>query len=115
MAKEPKERVARRVRVFRKRYGEALKQHDAYIFELRQYFRSRGLTNEWAFAADVYLNAEIFNVSISFEQFVDAIRGNKEKDLAPVRSIEIGKVWLDDHAVLLIRPVHIPKKRNKKT
>jgi hypothetical protein len=111
--KEPKERVARRVREFRKRQRILLKQQNVFIWGLKNYFQERGLTTEWALASSVYKSIEVVSLNITFEKFIQAIRGTK--DIKPVKSIEVSTLM--DAAgtrIFLIRPTHIPEKRRKK-
>lgn len=113
--REPKERVARRVRALRKRQREELKRQNTYTWGLRQYFRARGITREWAVCRDVYASVDVLNLQISFESFVTAIRGSKKDDIKPVKSIELAELIAPNgESVLLVRPVHIPSQRQRK-
>jgi hypothetical protein len=113
---EPAERVTRRVRAFRKRQREGLKQQNAYIWGVRSYFQDYGLKTEWALAGHVYESIEVLKVRISFEQFVEAVLGNKDKKIKPIKSLEISTlVGSGGEKILLIRPVKIPARRRRKT
>jgi hypothetical protein len=113
---EPAERVTRRVRAFRKRQREALKQHGPYLWGLRDYFRQHGLAaDEWALAHDVYTHTEVLSLRISFERFIVAIRGDKTEGIPPVKNIELSTlVDAGGAKTLLIRPVKIPARRRRK-
>jgi hypothetical protein len=113
---EPAERVTRRVRAFRKRQREALKQHGPYIWGLRDYFCARGLmTDQWALAKDVYEFIEVLSLRISFERFIVAIRGDKTEGIPPVKNIELSTlVDASGGKTFLIRPIKIPARRRRK-
>ena len=112
---EPAERITRRVRAFRKRRLEALKQHGPYLWGLRNYFREHGLAaDEWALAHDVYAHTEVLSLRISFERFIVAIRGDKTEGIPPVKNIELSTLFdASGGKTLLIRPVKIPARRRK--
>jgi hypothetical protein len=115
VAKDTKEAVKYRVRLFRKRQREELKRQNTYTWGLRQYFRARGMTSEWAVARDVYASIDVLNLRISFESFVTAIRGSKKDQIKPVKSIELSELIAPNgESILLIRPVHIPTPRRRK-
>jgi hypothetical protein len=112
--REPKERIARRVREFRKRQQAELNQQNVFIWGVKNYFREHGLTTEWVLASNVYDGIEILKITISFERFIAAIRGTE--NLTPVRSIELTKLYDERYAttVWLVRPLKIPKTRKRK-
>ena len=115
MAKDSKEAVKYRVRLFRKRQRAEIKRQNTYTWGLRQYFGARGMTSEWALAKDVYTSIEVLSLQISFESFVTAIRGSKKDDITPVKSIELSELIAPNgESVLLIRPVRIPTQRRRK-
>ena len=115
MAKDSKEAVKYRVRLFRKHQREELKRSNAFIWGLTTYFRARDLTKEWALAEDVYKNTEVLSIQIPFAAFMEGILGSKKKKIKPIRSIEISTL-IDPtgEQILLIRPVHIPSQRRRK-
>src|ERR1700674_2046127 len=99
------EYVARRVREFRKRLRIAQKQFDVFIFEIKMCFDLNGLRNEWVSAADVYSSTQTIKDWISFEEFAKFVRRWK--------SVETSILWQGGENILLIRSVHIPKRRHK--
>src|ERR1700681_1492652 len=101
--REPRERVARRVRLFRKRQREALMVSNSFIFELKKYFRDRGLTNEWVSAADVHSHTIVLGSFLTLDKFIESIKGSKfDETIKPVRHIETSVLWREDGEVLLI-------------
>jgi hypothetical protein len=113
--REPAERVTRRVRAFRKKRREELKKHDTYIWGLKNYLRLHSLKTGWVFAQDVYKFIEVLNLRITYEQFIEAIVGNRKKDIPGVKSIEVSTVVdSGSRKMFLIRPQHVPTPRRRK-
>ncbi len=110
-SREPKERVARRVREFRKRLRAAQKEQSGYLFVLKDYLRRRNLANEWVLAQDVFDDAKVYSLQMSFPQFLDAMLGNKVRRLARLKTIESATCYCNGADAIMIRPVRIPKKR----
>lgn len=113
--KEPKERVARRVRLHRKRRREEIARQNGFISELSRYYRANKLTQQWALLEDFYKFTEVYSSRLSYEDFIDAIQGSKQLRVKPVRSIETSKLYDERYAAIvwLVRPLRIPKTRKR--
>ena len=121
MAKDSKEAVKYRVRLFRKRQRRRTQTAEQHIRGGAQanVLPAPEAHDEWSgrfFRRDVYTSIEVFlSLQISFESFVTAIRGSKKDDIKPVKSVELSELIAPNgESILLVRPVHIPAPRRRK-